>query len=116
MYIGAAGCGFGILHVNTPLVTCRTRNAMRNGAAHVPDEVFERMVERFEPPDCSRSHELNTVCFTGVEPIEMMIMTLLMGSRAIRERWEAARQQVQTLNQQQVWIPYHCLDSNDPKL
>uniref|UniRef100_K3WK90 Uncharacterized protein n=1 Tax=Globisporangium ultimum (strain ATCC 200006 / CBS 805.95 / DAOM BR144) TaxID=431595 RepID=K3WK90_GLOUD len=44
-------CGFGILHVDTPVALCRQRNAARDGVARVPDAVFERMVSVFEAPD-----------------------------------------------------------------
>ncbi|KAF1330069.1 L-seryl-trna kinase, partial [Globisporangium splendens] len=44
-------CGFGILHVDTPVALCRQRNATREGAARVPDAVFERMVSVFEAPN-----------------------------------------------------------------
>ncbi|RQM14221.1 hypothetical protein DD237_003312 [Peronospora effusa] len=56
-----AKCGFGLVYVNTPITTCRERNAVRGDSARVPDEVFERMVTVFEAPNgCQTSWEVNT--------------------------------------------------------
>ncbi|KAG2777134.1 hypothetical protein PC129_g6168 [Phytophthora cactorum] len=43
--------GFAILYVNVPVEICRERNVNRNKGARVPDEVFQRMVAVFEPPN-----------------------------------------------------------------
>ncbi|CAI5734387.1 unnamed protein product [Hyaloperonospora brassicae] len=48
-------CGFGVLYMNVAVATCRERNANRgkdrNAGTRIADEVFERMVTRFEAPN-----------------------------------------------------------------
>lgn len=69
-HANAVDVGFGVLYVDAPVGLCRARNARRrdvtdsvhgHASEYVPADVFERMVQAFEPPDPRRtSWESNT--------------------------------------------------------
>jgi tRNA uridine 5-carbamoylmethylation protein Kti12 len=46
-----AGAAYVQVLLEPPLAECLVRNARRSGAAHMPDEVVERMFGRLERPD-----------------------------------------------------------------
>ncbi|GLD93113.1 hypothetical protein PINS_up001705 [Pythium insidiosum] len=61
-----ARCGFGVLYVDTAPDVCATRNRQRHGRARVPEDVWQRMADAFEPPDMALHHDTNTVFLSHV--------------------------------------------------
>ncbi|TMW63368.1 hypothetical protein Poli38472_002309 [Pythium oligandrum] len=91
----AAKCGFGIVHLETPVSTCRSRNRSRVGLARVPDDAFERMVQCFEPPGAaSVTHEMNTVVMGSddVEELRRSLAVLAAQAEEIHQNIEKAAQ------------------------
>lgn len=101
----SAQCGFGILYVHTPIGICRERNEARGQSERVPDTVFQRMVDAFEPPDHKKcAFEANLVVLESDASLGDCIQTLLVNAERLKHEYSAKVQEITHKKQMRVSV------------
>ncbi|KAJ0409749.1 hypothetical protein ATCC90586_001062 [Pythium insidiosum] len=102
-----ARCGFGVLYVDTPPDVCASRNRQRTGRARVPDDVWQRMADAFEPPDVALHHDANTVFLSHVLEKEPRDTALVAAMDRLVARGDQLSVEYARLQEQRALAEHH---------